>query len=268
MKLAIIFWFYKKPQVCKNHLRLIKKYNPDLQIFGLYGGKKKYAHRFKKFLGSHLDDFYISSNHNNPASWKWINGDLMILDWFEKRGKNLNWDSVIVIQWDVLVLGSIKKQFPGLKKNQIFISGTRILDSFIEKRWNWTKQESKEHKNYLAYKKYIVDNYDYKKKLICSLFILQIFPKIFFKKWSKVKDKQIGMLEYKIPTYAKIFNVPFYKRDLGVWWFQQQGKKREIRGMTPLNARGIEIRKTLINKELKKKKGFRIFHPYSSIWDV
>jgi hypothetical protein len=268
MKLTILFWFYEKPQVCENHLRLMKKNNPDLRIFGLYGGKKKYAQKFKKLLDIYLDDFYISSNYNKPPSWKWIHGDLMILDWFENRGKNLKWDSVIVIQWDALVLGSIKKQFPGLKKNQIFISGSRILDSVIEKRWNWTKVGSKERKNYLEFKKYVADNYDYKNKLLCSLFILQIVPRIFFNKWGTVKDKEIGMLEYKIPTYAKIFTVPFYKRDLGVWWFQKRGYKREIRGMTPLNARGIEIRKTLIKKELKKKKGFRIFHPYSSIWEV
>ena len=37
-RLAILFWFYKKPFVCRNHLLILKKYNPDLKIYGLYGG--------------------------------------------------------------------------------------------------------------------------------------------------------------------------------------------------------------------------------------
>lgn len=266
MNLAIIFWFYKNPEVCENRLKLLKKYNPELPIFGLYGGDKKYSSKYKKRLSEYLDDFYLSSKHNKSSDWKWINGDLVILDWYDKRGKMLKWDSVIIIQWDALVLGPIKKQFSKLKKNDFFISGIRTLDYSIETRWNWTKKGSKERKNYLAFKKLIAEEYGYTKKLLCSLFIVQIFPRIFFKKWSAIKNKKVGMLEYKIPTYAKIFNIPIYKKDLGVWWFQQRGIKREIRGMTPLNARGVEISKTLIDKELKKKNGFRIFHPYNHIW--
>ena len=35
MNLAILFWFYKEPEVCENRLQLLKKYNPDLKILGL-----------------------------------------------------------------------------------------------------------------------------------------------------------------------------------------------------------------------------------------
>ncbi|PLX25863.1 hypothetical protein C0580_01175 [Candidatus Parcubacteria bacterium] len=263
MKLAILFWFYKEPDICLNRLELIKKYNPQTKIFGLYGGDKKQVSIYKKKLGKYLDDFYLSPLHNKPKNWKWIHGDLMILEWYKSRGKKLkSWDSVIVIQWDALVLGNIKKQFPGLKKDQVFISGTRILDKTIEPRWHWTNPKHKERKNYLAYKKYIAENYNYTKKLFCSLFILQVFPRKFFDKWLTVKDNIVGMLEYKIPTYAEIFKIPFYKRDVGVWWFR---KKDEL-GMVPLNARCVEIEDKYIKKELKKKKGFRIFHPYFNKW--
>ena len=36
MKKAILFRFYKEIDVCINRLKLIKKYNPELEIFGLY----------------------------------------------------------------------------------------------------------------------------------------------------------------------------------------------------------------------------------------
>ncbi len=259
MKLAILFWFYKDPEICLNRLKLIKKHNPNVKIFGLYGGDKAKAGSFKNKLKSYLDDFHVSSLCSKPRKYKWIHGDLMILDWYKERGQNLkNWDGVAIVQWDALILGNIKKQFPRMKKGELFISGTRILDEYIEKKWDWTKKGKKHRKNYLEFKKYIKEKYSYRNRLLCSLFIFQIFPRIFFDKWLTVEDREIGMLEYKIPTYAKIFKIPIYKRDIGVWWFN----KRANKGETPLNAREIEIKESFIKSELDKKDGFRIFHPY------
>ena len=264
MKLAVLFWFYKEVDICKNRIKLIKKYNPKIKIFGLYGGDKKKAKYFNGKLKNYLDDFYISAHCNKHGDWKWINGDLMILDWYNNQGRELkNWDSVVIVQWDALVLGNIKKQFSGIKKGEIFISGIRILDKYIEEKWSWTKLKSDERKNYLNFQKYVMEKYGYKNKLLCSLFILQIFSRDFFNCWLTVEDKEIGMLEYKIPTYAKIFNIPIYRKDLGVWWFNKNAK----RGETPLNARGVEVKEKLINSELNKKNGFRIFHPYFKIWN-
>jgi len=68
-------------------------------------------------------------------------------------------------------------------------------------------------------------------------------------------------LEYKIPIYAKIFNIPFYKKDLGTFWWERQ---KDL----PINALPKEIKKSFIDKELKKTSGWRIFHPYYKIWPV
>jgi hypothetical protein len=263
MKLAVLFWFYKEPAICLNRLQLIRKYNPDLKIFGLFGGHKNQAKSYQSKLGAYLDKFYVSAYSSKPARWKWLNGDLMILDWYKNQGCRLkDWDSVVVIQWDALVLGDIKKQFPGLKKDEIFVSGTRLLDKYIERKWHWTKPEGKDRQNYLNFVRYLQTEYNYKRKLWCSLFILQVFPRLFFDKWLSVKDKEIGMLEYRIPTYARIFKVPFYKRDLGVRWFSKQANV----GRTPLNAKGIEIRDEFIKSEFVKRQGYRLFHPYFKIW--
>jgi len=231
----------------------------------LYGGDKKDVSKYKFKLGEYLDNFYITTLHNKPKKYKWIHGDLMILDWYQNRGINLEgWDSVAVVQWDALILGNIKTQLPGLKRGEIFISGVRILDNYIEEKWSWTKKGSKERKNYQNFREYVKKEYDYSNKLLCSLFIFQVFPKEFFDKWMTVEDRGVGMLEYKIPTYAKIFGIPIYKHDLGVWWFNEKVK----RGEAPLNAREVEISQKLIKSELKKEDGFRIFHPYFKEWYI
>ncbi|MDP1845664.1 MAG: hypothetical protein Q8L09_02840 [Candidatus Moranbacteria bacterium] len=260
-ELAILFWFYKKPLICKNHLLLLKRNNPGLRIYGLYGGDLKKVDRYKKILGEYLDDFYASPFKN--SKWKWINGDLILLDWFRKRGKNLSWESLAVVQWDMLVFGKLAKIFRDAKRNQLYFSAFRSLDKDLENCWMWTKPGSIHRKNYLNFRKHIKKIYGYDKKILCCLFIFQIFTRSFFEKYSLVKKKYIGMLEYKIPTYAKIFKIPIFQKDTGARWFTKKLSKTP----SPLNADSNEVSKTFIKSELRKKNGFRMFHPFNKIWN-
>lgn len=258
MKLAILFWFYKSPVVCENHLRLLRKYNRDIKIYGLYGGERKKMDLYKKRFGKYLNNFYCSPPRS--THWKWIHGDLMIRDWYKKCGRRLDWDSVVVIQWDMLVFESIKKLFSGIKEGEIFFSGLRKLDSTLEERWTWTKPK-KGRWNYLKFKRHIKSNYGYgKRTLPCCLFIMEIFPRTFLNKYLAVKNPGVGMLEYKVPTYAEIFRIPVYKKDMGVWWCDESSQGRA------LTACCNEINTGFIKSELKKKNGWRAFHPYFKVW--
>jgi len=258
MKLAVLFWFYKEPEICKNRLELIRKHNPELKIYGLYGGEIEKASEYKLLLNEFLDDFYISPFAE--SEWKWINGDLMILDWFENRGKGLSWNSVAVVQWDLLVFDSFENIFPGLQENQLYLSGTIPLTKEVEENWDWTQTGGKERKNYLAFLEYVKEVYDFAKQPLCCLFVFQIFPRKFLEQYSKVEDRALGMLEYKVPVYAQIFEAPMYEKDLGVWWFDDSQK-------WPMNALPEVIEKEYIQDELSKPNGWRMFHPYYKIWN-
>ena len=71
------------------------------------------------------------------------------------------------------------------------------------------------------------------------------------------------MLEYKIPTYADIFKLSFYKKNLNIWWTIKDGEIKDF----SINANSFQIDKKHINFELSKKDGFRMFHPYNSIYN-
>ena len=260
MDLAILFWFYKESEICENRLKLLKKYNPNLKIYGFYGGEISEADKYKNKLCKYLDDFYIFTA-NTDEDWKWINGDLMILDWYEKRGQNLKWDSIIVVQWDMLVFDSLIDQFSGMKKDEIFISAVREIDDLIESKWDWVKIGSKERQNYLNFLNYVKKKYEYKDKPLGSLFILEILPRTYLEKYLMVEDKEVGMLEYKTPIYAQIFGIPFYQKDIGIIWYATEKQ-------TPLNAIPKEIPEDYIKKQLAENSGWRIFHPYYKIWPM
>jgi len=259
MNLSILFWFYKEAEVCINRLQILKQYNSKLKIYGLYGGDVTDAGYYKERLDPYLDDFYVFDSVTN-SEWKWQHGDLMLQHWFEKRGYDLPWDSVAVVQWDMLVFDSLENQFAGLKKDQIFLSGLQKLDNETEKNWYWTSPNHDQRQRYTDFLDHIKNEYNYENELLCCLFIFQIFPRLFFEKYSTVKERELGMLEYKIPIYANIFGIPFYKKDMGVRWHEKKIK--------PLNAIPEEIPEAYIRKELRKKKGWRVFHPYFKIWEV
>lgn len=107
MKLAALYWFYKNLAVTANHFELLRSFNPDLPIFGLYGGKRKPARRFRNRFKTRLDDWF-ESGWTDPNR-KWIHGDLMLADWYQKRGHKFNWTHLAVVQWDMLVFTDLTK---------------------------------------------------------------------------------------------------------------------------------------------------------------
>jgi len=56
--LAILYWFYKEPETTKNHLKLLRKYNPNHKVYGLSGGDPVEAAQYEQALGADLDGFW------------------------------------------------------------------------------------------------------------------------------------------------------------------------------------------------------------------
>jgi hypothetical protein len=249
MGLAALFWFYKEPDVCENRLDLLRRHNGDLAVFGLFGGEAGEAPLFEARLRGRLDDFYAAP----PADreWKWLNGDLMLLDWYERRGRDLAWDQIAVVQWDMLVLGSLKGQLPGMKPDEMFLSGLAPLDETLEWRWYWTRDPAR-RPDYLSFRQHVGAHFGFQRAPLRCFFIFQVFPRAFFERYAAIPAREIGMLEYKVPTYAEIFGIPFFRRDLGI--------------DTALNPDAREIAGDFIRRELDKPAGWRLFHPYYRIW--
>lgn len=259
-KLAILFWFYKEVDICVNRLELILKHNPGVEIHGLYGGDKESEQFFKDKLSKYLTSFYMSPT--TDANWKWIHGDLMILDWYDKFGRNFDFDSIVIVQWDMLIFDSINHQFDSLKKDEMYLSGLRDLDPYTEEHWEWTSPKDKYRSDYLNFLEYVKKTYSYITRPVpCCLFVLEVIPKIFFEKYLTVVDKEIGMLEYKIPVYAEIFNIKLISRENEAHWWGNVNKY-------PLNAEPVELKSEYIERELKKSEGWRIFHPFFKIWPL
>jgi hypothetical protein len=88
LQMAVLFWCYKEPEICRERLALLRRYDPELPVYVLYGGEPHDAPEFEKKLQGLHDDFWIfdtkaaASGISNAAHepeggkrWKWYHGD-------------------------------------------------------------------------------------------------------------------------------------------------------------------------------------------------
>jgi hypothetical protein len=281
MKLAILFWFYKEPEICRNHLELLRQDNPNASVYGLYGGNVAEADRYKLALDEYLDDFYTFSE-DKDTYWKWIQGDLMIAQWYRDRGQHLSWDTLIIVQWDMLVFGAIENIFSMLKPDQILLSGLRPIQE-VEADWGWvTPKVPERRQQYIEFLEHVQKTYNYQGDPLGCLFIVVCLPRAFLEKYSQVEQAELGFIEYRIPIYAQIFGIPFCEDHLfNAWWvdndptfwtnnpLKQAWNNLHSRfAPNPLNPAKLEISLIPIYRHLRSKTGARIFHPYERCFPI
>jgi hypothetical protein len=134
------------------------------------------------------------------------------------------------------------------------LSGLRRLDAEDEQSWVWTRPDGEQGDNYRRFREHVRRVYGYERRPLQCCFIFQVIPRVFFERYATAAGKNIGMLEYKIPTYAEIFGVPFYTKDFGI--------------NVAMNAIPREIPDDFIREELAKPDGWRLFHPHYRVWDL
>jgi hypothetical protein len=281
MKLAILFWFYKEPDICQNRLEIIRKYNPTTPIYGVYGGDLATVDQYKSQLGQYLDDFYTFSE-DKDSLWKWLQGDLMLTHWYRERGKFLSWDTVAIVQWDMLVFGAIDQLFSMLKPDTILLSGLRSIAE-VENDWLWVTPKIPAHQHqYVKFLEHVSKTYNYQQDPLGCIFIVACLPRIFLEPYSRIEQPELGFLEYRIPIYAQIFGIPFCENHpFQAWWvdadplfqannlFQRTSNSLNRRFKpNPLNPTRTDISLIPIWRHLNTQTGARIFHPYQHIFPM
>ena len=139
MNRIILFRFHTDVSVCENRLRLLKKHNPEVEIFGLFGGQEKDLEKFQKTLNPYLESIYCI--RGKSSSWKRTHGDLAMKLWYENIGKTLSFDTLYYIEWDLLLFESLEKIYGHIPENGIGLTSLTLLKN-IEKEWFWLSNKS------------------------------------------------------------------------------------------------------------------------------
>lgn len=262
MKLAILFWFYKDVPLCAERLDALRALNPDTPIYGLYGGTVEDA-AAARALGPMFDDLYLFTE-TRDAHWKWLNGDRVIAAWMRDRGRDLAWDTVVLVQWDMLVAAPVDALFGSLRKGELVLSGFRPMAE-VEDWWGWAGRRDADKASMLeTFREDLELRRGYGGPLWCCLFIVVCLPRSFLARYAEAGPPEAGFLEYRMPTLARVWDTPV-RTDLGFdpWWAADPATRDAPASARVLNAVGREVSPETVEAELADPAGRRIFHPYT-----
>ncbi|MFY9287619.1 MAG: hypothetical protein WAO98_03860 [Alphaproteobacteria bacterium] len=262
MQVAILFWIYKNVDVCFNRAQLLRKQNPQLKIYGLFGGEHKDAALFEESLKPYLDDFYVYPE-DKSSEWKWLHGDLMLVKWFEQRGCSLPWDTILIAQWDMVMLAPVSQLLSSLKFDQLMLPGLRPI-SDVENWWYWVRKDSNVRSDYEKFCSALVEQFP--SSPLCCNFITAALPRRFLERYQHIEQPEIGFLEYKIPIYAQIWGFSFcIDHPFNPAWLHEKHHNRIERALLTFHAekRPIYTWTLLLNALLPW--GKRVFHPYTKL---
>lgn len=260
-QLAALFWFYKEFDICRERLLILRRLNPEMRVYGLYAGHVASASTVRERLGDVLDDLYVYEGVGNPE-WRWIHGDRVIAQWYTDRGLSLGWGSVVVVQWDALIAASFAELLAALHPGEAAFSGDRPLAE-VEDWWGWGGAGSVSQSRQLAdFHDTLLNRFEYDGPLWCCLFITAVLPREFLARYAAEAMENPGFLEYKLPTFARVFDIPVRKlASLEVWWSADPGTRDASPCVRVMNATGEAVDETIILRELDRPNGRRIFHP-------
>jgi len=274
MKLAVLFQFHKDVEVCVNRLEILRFFNPDAAIYGLYGGENAQAEDFRRALDGYLDDFFAFPD-GHSGEWKWLNVDQMITEWHRVRGRRLPWDTVFVVAWDMVVVGKLEALFSDLKPGEILLSGLRPVRE-IERWWyHVNRLNVPARAAYLAFLERMRNEHDFTGEPLACLLVIACYPRAFLDRYSTRADPEPGYMEYKVPICAQAFGTPFCtSHPFRIWWdrpifgWYSRGRLNRLPpywlvppDQRALNAIAREIPAQEIRRQLRKPGGARIFHP-------
>jgi hypothetical protein len=211
---AVLFWFYRDPALCENRLRMLRRFNPGCRIFGLYGGPPTHAAAFEDRLNDLLDDFYAFDNVSE-SWWKWINGDLVIRTWYAQRGRGLEWDAILIVQWDMLLLGSLETLLGRPASDEVILSGLRRVAE-VQPWWAWVN--GSDRPQYDEFMSHLETQFGYGGEAWCCQFVFVCLGRQFLEAYLGIEEAELGFIEYRVPTYARVFGMRVSAPRFPCWW--------------------------------------------------
>ena len=249
MQRIVLFRFHKNLRACRNHIELLRFFNPGLPVYGLYGGREWLAGHFQRGLSGLLDGFYTARGERRL--WKWQNGDLLVRRWFQEVGHQIGFDMLHVVEWDLVLLDSITNLYRHIPAGGIGLTALRPLRE-MELVWHWTTAEphKSEWRELLAH---VRQTYGYQGEPQFCLGPGFCLPRAFLEGYARLQVPELAHDELRLPLYGQVLGHELYRTGFcpGL----------PPKGMRVFNCARQPIRPQVVQAELGRADGHRAFHP-------
>jgi hypothetical protein len=251
MKRIGLFRYHDHLEICKNRLELFRYLNPEIDIYGLYGGNKDNFHATCVQLNHYFSGNYCIEGKSDL--WKWKNGDLSVRNWYIDYGKNIDFDMVHIFEWDLMMTESLDKLFSHIPNNALGITGLTSLKK-LENKWYWTRN-SNQRTEWEALKSLLKANYNFTGPYFASVGPGLSLPKSFLNLYATVEVPEYGNDELRLPAFAAAMGFQLYDTGFVKKW---NGKNEK----NYFNCNEYEIPVKTVLGQLSRKNGRRVFHPF------
>lgn len=256
MRRIALFRFHENQAVCRSRLELLRRHNPGTPVYGLYGGDEALFPRVARSIGQELTHLYCLSG--KTAGWKWLNGDLAVREWHRAVGKELEFDMLHVVEWDLLLLDSLERLYGGVPRGGVGVTALVPLRQIAE-RWGWTQEPRwvAQWEKLLSYSRV---RYGYEAEPHASLGPGLSLPKEFLDLYADCDVPQLCHDEVRLPLFAQSLGFELYDTGFYRGWFDAQEESY-------FNCTNKEIEPGVIRAELADPAGRRAFHPFRQVYE-
>lgn len=253
MKRIIVFRFHKQPSICLERIQFLKRLNPAIEIFGLFGGNKEELPTAERLLGSSVSSIYSVAQHS--PFWKWRFSDLAFCEWFRNVGTNITFDVAHLIEWDLLLCQSLDRLYSHVPAAAVGLTAVRPVKD-LGSQWLPTAQEpfSLEWKQLFSWAKEV---HSYSAEPHACMGPGYCVPSAFLEAYSRLSMPEMSLDELRLPLASQLLDIPWTDTRLSRAWFFE-GEHRIF------NTIKKEVAPATVAKELQQPRGRRAFHPVTA----
>ncbi len=225
--------------------------NPGVEIYGLYGGQEDQIDRASFELKDQLTHNYMIRYKSND--WKWKNSDMAFQLWYRDVGQNVQFDVLHTFEWDMLYFEPLDVLFHHVPKDTAAFTGLIPLKK-IENKWYWTSNYER-REEWFRLLGFFRECYFYNMEPFGMIGPGASLPRIFLEKLKDFEIPEILHDEIRLPILTQLFGIEMADTYFFHRWFSHSEYRY-------FNSNEFDIEMSDIKKQLKKKDGRRVFHPY------
>jgi hypothetical protein len=188
-----------------------------MPIYGVYGGEKKDYKKFKSALRG-LTDIIFWDEPDTDIKWRF--SDESIMYWYRNLGKNLKFDILHTVEYDLVLLGSMEELYKYSDGDRhIYITALVELDKIIH-RSNWFNNPEFPVTECKRLVKIFNEKYGLKKLYSCMAPGTTL-TREYLEGYDTVDIPLIGFDEIRLPNIAQILEIPIKTSDFVRDWFDR-----------------------------------------------
>jgi hypothetical protein len=247
--------YHHQVEVCRNRLELFAHFNPDVPVFGLYGGEPRDFDRYTREL-DRLRGNYCLSGIAPESKWKSV--DLALKEWFQRVGHAIPFTQLYLLEWDFVLFDRIEHAYRNVPEGSAGFSGLTELRA-ISGQWWWTRDPEKKAE-WQALMRHVRERYGYDAEPLGMLCPGLTLPRRLLEGMDRIDLPELGNDELRLPLMAQLLGVEV--RDTGFHrrWFSRWEHRY-------FNCNELPVSERRIMGQLHLRNGRRAFHPYRGIFE-